>query len=36
MEENIPQKEFVNFCKDVGIERELTTPYNTQQNGVAE
>ena len=21
-------KEFVNFCRDVGIERELTTPYN--------
>jgi transposase InsO family protein len=29
-------KEFVNFCKDVGIKRELTTPYNPQQNGVAE
>jgi transposase InsO family protein len=29
-------KEFVNFCRDVGIKRELTTPYNTQQNGVAE
>jgi hypothetical protein len=28
-------KEFVNFCKDVGIKRELTTPYNPQQNGVA-
>jgi hypothetical protein len=27
-------KEFVNFCKDVGIKRELTTPYNPQQNGV--
>jgi len=25
----------VNFCKDVGIKRELTTPYNPQQNGVA-
>ena len=24
-------KEFVNFCKDVGIKRELTTPYNPQQ-----
>jgi transposase InsO family protein len=31
-----PSKEFVNFCKDVGIKRELTTPYNPQQNGVAE
>jgi transposase InsO family protein len=29
-------KEFVNFCKYVGIKRELTTPYNPQQNGVAE
>jgi transposase InsO family protein len=28
-------KEFVNFCKDVGIKRELTTPYNLEQNGVA-
>jgi hypothetical protein len=28
-------KEFVNFCKVVGIKRELTTPYNPQQNGVA-
>jgi transposase InsO family protein len=26
----------MNFCKDVGIKRELTTPYNPQQNGVAE
>jgi hypothetical protein len=26
----------VNFCKDVGIKRELTTPYNPQQNDVAE
>jgi transposase InsO family protein len=26
----------VNFCKDVGIKRELTTPYNLQQNGVVE
>jgi hypothetical protein len=29
-------KEFVSFCKDVGIKRELTTPYNPQQNGVLE
>ena len=28
--------EFVNYCKDVWIKRELTTPYNPQQNGVAE
>jgi transposase InsO family protein len=29
-------KEFVNFCRDVGIKKELTTPYNPQQNNVAE
>ena len=29
-------KEFESFCKDVGIKRELITPYNTQQNGVVE
>jgi transposase InsO family protein len=28
-------KEFMNFYKDVGIKRELTTPYNPQQNSVA-
>jgi transposase InsO family protein len=28
-------KEFINFCKHVEIKRELTTPYNPQQNGVA-
>jgi transposase InsO family protein len=28
-------KEFVSFCRDVRIKRELTTPYNPQQNGVA-
>jgi transposase InsO family protein len=28
-------KEFVNYCKYVRIKRELTTPYNPQQNGVA-
>ena len=28
--------EFNNFCKEVGIKRELTIPYNPQQNGVAE
>ena len=27
--------QFKNFCKEVGIKRELTTPYNPQQNGVA-
>jgi hypothetical protein len=29
-------KEFVSFCRDVGIKRELTTPYNPQQNVIAE
>ena len=29
-------KEFVSFYRDVGIKRELTTPCNPQQNGVAE
>jgi transposase InsO family protein len=27
--------EFGSFRKDVGIKREITTPYNPQQNGVA-
>ena len=29
-------KEFEALCKEAGIKRELTTPYNPQQNGVAE
>jgi hypothetical protein len=29
-------KEFMNFCRDVGIKRELTTPYNPQQNSIVE
>jgi transposase InsO family protein len=29
-------KEFQDFCQEAGIKRELTTPYNPQQNGVAE
>ena len=29
-------KWFLRFCRDVEIKRELTTPYNPQQNGVAE
>jgi hypothetical protein len=29
-------KEFMNFYRDVGIKRELTTPYNPRQNSVAE
>jgi transposase InsO family protein len=28
--------EFGSFGRDVGIKRKLTTPYNPQQNGVAE
>ena len=28
--------EFNDICKKAGIKRELTTPYNPQQNGVAE
>jgi transposase InsO family protein len=28
--------EFGRFCRDVGIKRDLTNPYNHQQNGVAE
>ena len=28
--------EFKYFCREVGIKRELKTPYNPQQNGVAE
>jgi transposase InsO family protein len=28
-------KKFVKFCKYVRIKREITTPYNAQQNGVA-
>jgi hypothetical protein len=28
--------EFGSFCRDAGIKRDLTTPYNPQQNGVAE
>ena len=29
-------KEFEAFCKEDGIKRELTTPYNPQQNGAVE
>jgi hypothetical protein len=28
--------EIKDFCREAGIKRELTTPYNPQQNGVAE
>ena len=28
--------EFKELCRDLGIKRELTTPYNPQQNGVVE
>jgi hypothetical protein len=34
--EEYTSKEFIKFCKDVGIKRDLTTPYNPQQNGVEE
>ena len=34
--EEYTSKEFESFCKEVGIKRELTTPCNPQQNGVAE
>ena len=27
--------EFNDFCKEDGVKREITTPYNPQQNGVA-
>ena len=27
--------EFKAFCREAGIKRELSTPYNPQQNGVA-
>ena len=29
-------KEFESFCNDAGIKRELTNPYNPNQNGVEE
>jgi hypothetical protein len=29
-------KEFNEYCKEVEIKRELSTPYNPQQNGIAE
>ena len=28
--------EFDDFCREAGIKKELTVPYNPQQNGVAE
>ena len=28
--------EFNDFCKEAGIKRELTIPYNPQQNGLEE
>ena len=29
-------KEFSQFCKSAGIQRQLTTPYTPSQNGVVE
>jgi transposase InsO family protein len=29
-------EEFKEYCKETGIKRELSTPYNLHQNGVAE
>ena len=29
-------RHFEDFCKEAGIKRQLTVPYNPQQNGVAE
>ena len=34
--EEFTSNEFKELCKDSGIKRELTTPYNTQWNGVTE
>ena len=34
--EEFTSDEFKELCKDSGIKRELNTPYNPQQNGVAE
>ena len=28
-------RDFTDFCKEAGIKREYTVPYNPQQNGVA-
>ena len=33
--EEYTSNEFESFCKEAGIKRELTTPCNPQQNGVA-
>ena len=32
----LTSNEFKELCRDLGIKRELTTPYNPQQNGVEE
>ena len=29
-------KEFIEYCEEAGIKRELTAPYTPEQNGVAE
>ena len=35
-DEEFNSNEFKELCKDSGIKRELSIPYNPQQNGVAE
>ena len=32
----ITSKEFKELCRESGIKRELSTPYNPEQNGVVE
>ena len=34
--EEFTSNEFNDYCKEAGIKRELTIPYNPQQNGVVE
>ena len=34
--EEFTSNEFKELCKDLGIKRELSTPYNPQKNGILE